>query len=112
MTIHKAGKTTITATASPTDIFPEVSASYELTVKTAQSGSSGTQPDAKPEDDGKLNFSDVLSGAFYEDAVAWAVENGITKGTGDGATFSPNDLCTRAQMVTFLLPLFRKVIRE
>lgn len=112
MTIHKAGKTTITATASPTDIFPEVSASYELTVKTAQSGSSGTQPDAKPEDDGKLNFSDVLSGAFYEDAVARAVENGITKGTGDGAAFSPDDLCTRAQMVTFLLPLFRKVIRE
>lgn len=47
-------------------------------------------------------MSDVPSDAYYYDAVYWAVENGITNGTGDGTTFSPDDPCTRAQMVTFL----------
>ena len=46
-------------------------------------------------------FNDVESGAFYEKAVAWAVENGITAGTSRTA-FSPLDVCTRAQVVTFL----------
>ena len=46
-------------------------------------------------------FGDVKSGSFYEQAVAWAVENGITGGTGDGK-FSPDATCTRAQAVTFL----------
>ena len=53
-----------------------------------------------------VTFTDVMSGAYYADAVIWAVENGITKGTGDGTTFSPDDLCTRAQMVTFLYRYF------
>lgn len=47
------------------------------------------------------NFSDVPGSAFYAEAVAWAVENGITSGTGNG-TFSPDSPCTRAQIVTFL----------
>ena len=47
------------------------------------------------------NFSDVPAGAYYSDAVAWAVEEGITSGTGNG-TFSPNAACTRGQVVTFL----------
>ena len=46
-------------------------------------------------------MSDVLSGSYYEKAVAWAIENGITTGT-TAATFSPDDTCTRAQAVTFL----------
>ena len=46
-------------------------------------------------------FGDVKPGSFYEQAVAWAVENGITGGTGDGK-FSPDATCTRAQSVTFL----------
>ena len=46
-------------------------------------------------------FGDVKLGSFYEQAVAWAVENGITGGTGEGM-FSPNATCTRAQSVTFL----------
>ena len=46
-------------------------------------------------------FSDVSGDAYYADAVAWAVENGITTGTGSGL-FSPDDDCTRAQIVTFL----------
>ena len=47
------------------------------------------------------SFSDVPAEAFYAKAVAWAVEKGITSGTGDGK-FSPDATCTRAQAVTFL----------
>ena len=46
-------------------------------------------------------FVDVSPDAYYADAVAWAVENGITNGTSD-TTFGPDVSCTRAQMVTFL----------
>ncbi len=46
-------------------------------------------------------FTDVAEGAWYYDAVLWAVDKGITAGTGR-TTFSPDDLCTRAQIVTFL----------
>ena len=46
-------------------------------------------------------MTDVVSGSYYEKAVAWAIENGITTGTGDGK-FSPDATCTRAQAVTFL----------
>ena len=48
-----------------------------------------------------MPFTDVAEGSYYHDAVLWAVENGITKGTTD-TTFSPNAKCTRAQIVTFL----------
>ena len=48
-----------------------------------------------------MPFTDVAEGSYYHDAVLWAVENGITKGTSDTA-FSPNATCTRAQIVTFL----------
>ena len=47
------------------------------------------------------SFTDVPADAFYAKAVAWAVENGITSGTGEGK-FSPDATCTRAQSVTFL----------
>ncbi len=46
-------------------------------------------------------FTDVKPGAFYELAVAWAVEKGITKGETD-TTFAPDATCTRGQIVTFL----------
>ena len=46
-------------------------------------------------------FTDVPSGAYYEDAVIWAVNNGITGGTS-ATTFAPDGFCTRAQAVTFL----------
>ena len=46
-------------------------------------------------------FVDVATGSYYEDAVDWAVENGITKGTDD-THFSPDGICTRVQAVTFL----------
>ena len=48
-----------------------------------------------------MPFADVPVGSYYYDAVLWAVENGITKGTSD-TRFSPDDTCTRAQIVTFL----------
>lgn len=46
-------------------------------------------------------FTDVAAGDFYAEAVAWAVENGVTNGTS-ASTFSPNAGCARAQIVTFL----------
>ena len=48
-----------------------------------------------------MPFADVPVGSYYYDAVLWAVENGIAKGTSD-TTFSPNMTCTRAQIVAFL----------
>ena len=48
-----------------------------------------------------MPFTDVPAGSYFEKAVLWAVENGITKGTSD-TTFSPDASCTRAQIVTFL----------
>ena len=56
----------------------------------------------KPEaTDVESKFVDVVEGSFYEDAVLWAVENGITKGRSE-KEFRPNDACTRAEVVTFL----------
>ena len=54
-----------------------------------------------PEPKAMSSFADVLPDAYYAKAVAWAIENGITTGTGDGK-FSPDATCTRAQAVTFL----------
>ena len=52
-------------------------------------------------------FTDVESNAFCAEAVAWAVENGVTNGTS-ASTFSPNAGCTRAQIVTFLFRAYNK----
>ena len=52
-------------------------------------------------------FTDVAASAYYASAVAWAVENNVTNGTG-AATFSPNADCTRAQIVTFL---YRSIVK-
>ncbi|MGN1409340.1 MAG: S-layer homology domain-containing protein, partial [Eubacteriales bacterium] len=50
-------------------------------------------------------FTDVDGGAYYAEAVKWAVAEGVTSGTSD-TTFSPDNDCTRAQIVTFLWRLF------
>ncbi len=47
-------------------------------------------------------FTDLPEDSLYYDAVLWAVGQDITKGTGDGTTFSPDAPCTRGQIVTFL----------
>lgn len=54
-----------------------------------------------PEPQSGSSFADVAADAYYAKAVAWAVENGITKGTSE-TTFHPDETCTRAQGVTFL----------
>lgn len=60
------------------------------------------QAAGSPEVETEKAFTDVAAGAEYAPAVAWAVENGVTSGTGDGTTFSPDSTCTRGQIVTFL----------
>lgn len=65
----------------------------KVTVK-ATFEETGTEPETSV-------FTDVSTGAYYYDAVLWAVENDVTKGTS-ATTFSPDMACTRAQMVTFL----------
>lgn len=57
-----------------------------------------------PEPETESGFTDVPADAYYAKAVAWAVENGVTNGTGEGR-FSPDDICTRAQAVTLLARL-------
>ena len=56
--------------------------------------------------DSKAEFSDVLTNSYYANAVAWAVENGVTNGIGDGL-FGPDNSCTRAQIVTFLFRAYQ-----
>ena len=82
----------------------------ELTLKDKDNGKyTFTMPAGKVEvkatfmeDNSVLNFFyDVPNGAYFYEAVKWAVENGITDGVGDNL-FAPDQLCTRAQIVTFL----------
>ncbi|MBQ2910884.1 MAG: S-layer homology domain-containing protein, partial [Clostridia bacterium] len=49
-----------------------------------------------------MHFTDVPENAYYYDAVIWALENGITTGTNDGSTFSPDMVCSRSQIVTLI----------
>lgn len=56
---------------------------------------------------GGSGFLDVDSGAYYAGPVAWAVKNHITSGTGNGL-FGTENICTRAQIVTFLFGLYEK----
>ena len=56
--------------------------------------------------DSKAEFSDVLTDSYYANAVAWAVENGVTNGIGNGL-FGPDNSCTRAQIVTFLFRAYQ-----
>ena len=50
---------------------------------------------------GTANFTDIPTDSYYAQAVAWAVENGITTGVG-GGKFDPTGTCTRAQIAAFL----------
>lgn len=54
-----------------------------------------------PEGRGSAAFSDVPEGAWYAEAIRWAVGAGVTNGVGEGR-FAPNEKCTRAQIVTLL----------
>ena len=59
-----------------------------------------------PEPKSMSSFSDVSADSYYAKAVAWAVENGVTNGIGDGL-FGPDNSCTRAQIVTFLFRAYQ-----
>ena len=74
--------------------------SPEATVTRGQTAAFLHRAAGSPAADGS-SFTDVPSGAYYAEAVRWAVERGITGGTG-GGMFSPVTNCTRAQIVTFL----------
>ena len=54
-----------------------------------------------PAASGANPFTDLESGAFYEQAVLWAAQNGIASGL-TATVFGPNAICNRAQIVTFL----------
>ena len=127
--IMPAGDVTVRARfveEAPTQSFADVSTDayyYEAVKWTAKNGITGGvgnglfAPDApctraqivtflwraagSPEPKNASSFSDVPASAYYARSVAWAVENGITTGTGNGR-FSPDATCTRAQSVTFL----------
>ena len=59
----------------------------------------------QPAAGGAATFTDVFADSYYAQAVAWAIENGITAGVG-GGRFDPNSTCTRAQIATFLYRLY------
>ncbi len=71
------------------------------TVTRAQTVTFLWRAEGKPAADTKNPFTDVPAGQYYTDAVLWAVKNNVTAGTS-ATTFSPNNPCTRAQIVTFL----------
>ena len=125
-----ASKVTVTATFmddnTMLNFFVDVKASdyyYDAVLWAAQNGiTSGTDAEhfspnqpctraqivtflwraaGSPEPKSMSSFSDVSADSYYAKAVAWAVENGITTGTGDGK-FSPDATCTREQAVAFL----------
>ena len=75
----------------PDYIFIMLESTYDGTVPATP-----TEPETP-----KTSFNDLAKGAYYTDAVAWAVANKITTGTS-GTTFSPDEPCTRGQVVTFL----------
>lgn len=86
----------ITAGTSATTFSPDETCTRAqmATFLWREAGSLAVSGDVNP-------FADVADGAYYEIAVQWAYEQGITAGTS-ATTFSPDDPCTRAQMVTFL----------
>ena len=73
------------------EIADNVSPEYAVKATCGSGNSSGNDS----------SFTDVPATAYYADAVKWAVENGVTSGTS-ATTFSPQNVCSRAQLVTFL----------
>lgn len=75
--------------------------SPEMTVSRAQAMTYLHRRAGLPYTSYSASFSDVSSDAYYAPAVRWALSRGITNGTGAN-TFSPDEPCTRSQIVTFL----------
>ncbi len=91
-----AAENGITGGTSATTFSPAVTCTRAQTVTFLWRAAGSPDPEGT-----NRPFSDVVEGAYYYDAVLWAVENGITSGTS-ATTFSPNATVTRAQNVTFL----------
>ena len=72
-----------------------------LTLPAGAAGEETSVAASQPSADPETGFTDVSGTDYYADAVAWAVEEGGTQGTGNGA-FSPDATVTRAEAVTFL----------
>jgi hypothetical protein len=83
-----------------TDYLNAWLAAEDVAPPEAETPSEPTKP-SEPAEPFEMPFVDVPEDAFYYDAVAWAVQNGITNGTTE-TTFSPDDDCYREQIVTFL----------
>lgn len=79
-------------TFKPGDPCTRGQAMYFIWKARAGASSAGSAP----------HFTDLSTDSLYYDAVLWAVGQGVTNGTGDGTTFSPDNPCTRGQIVTFL----------
>ncbi len=86
----------ITAGTSHTTFSPDAACTRAQAVTFLWRAAGRPEPETRT-----MPFTDVPVGSYYYDAVLWAVENGITKGTSD-TRFSPNATCTRAQIVAFL----------
>lgn len=93
-----ASEQPVSRSAAPQPAVRAAGAKAEKPVeeKAAEAPKAAEQPKAAP-----VGFSDVDAGAYYYDAVQWAVQKGITSGTTE-TTFSPDQTCTRAQTITFL----------
>ena len=95
-----AAENGITLGTSDTTFSPDDTVTRGQSVTFLFRALSGTAGESNP-------FTDVVDGAFYFNAVKWAVDDGITNGTSD-TTFSPKDDCLRAQIVTFLYRAYTK----
>lgn len=84
-----------------------ISFSPEMTLTRGQAVTFLWRTAGMPEPAETHTFADVTDTDYYAKAVQWAAENGITSGTGDNM-FSPEDPCTRGQIVTFLYRCFGK----
>ncbi len=102
-TVYVRGDSPYTVTVSAYDTSADLSGADDVVAwEDAQVNSaSGTSDMPGEPPAGAPAFSDVAPDAYYADSVQWAVKQGITNGTANGS-FSPDNICTKAQIVTFL----------
>ncbi len=106
-TVYVQGNSAYTVTVSSYTAPADLSGAASVTAwedSQVNSGSADSGVPGAPGGNGTNNsmaFTDVAAGAYYYDAVRWAVERSITVGTSN-STFSPDTICTRAQIITFL----------
>lgn len=82
-------------------VSKNVTVSKLINVLTAEQEAKEAEAKANAPQKSKSGFDDVAVGAYYEEPVIWAVDRKVTSGTS-AFTFSPDDVCTRAQIITFL----------